>query len=58
MQRSQNQSVDNIELTPGDLLILRANSNVPCDCILIKGEVMVNEASLTGESIPVPKIPI
>jgi cation-transporting ATPase 13A3/4/5 len=28
---------------------------MPCDCILISGEVYVNEVTLTGESIPVPK---
>lgn len=26
-----------------------------CDCIIIKGDVMVNEATLTGECVPVPK---
>lgn len=26
-----------------------------CDCILISGDVMMNEATLTGESVPVPK---
>lgn len=28
---------------------------LPCDCILIEGEVLVNECTLTGESIPVHK---
>ncbi len=31
---------------------------IPCDCILLSGELMMNEASLTGESIPVPKYPL
>ena len=26
-----------------------------CDCIILSGEIMVNEATLTGENIPVPK---
>jgi cation-transporting ATPase 13A3/4/5 len=29
--------------------------NVPCDCVLLAGEIFVNEVTLTGESIPVPK---
>jgi P-type E1-E2 ATPase len=28
---------------------------IPCDCILIAGDVMVNESLLTGESCPVRK---
>lgn len=28
---------------------------VPCDCLLIAGSAMMNESSLTGESIPIPK---
>ena len=26
-----------------------------CDCAIITGDVMVNEATLTGENIPIPK---
>lgn len=28
---------------------------LPCDCLLLSGEILVNEESLTGESLPVPK---
>ncbi len=31
---------------------------IPCDCILITGDVVLNECMLTGESIPIPKIAI
>jgi P-type E1-E2 ATPase len=28
---------------------------IPCDSLIIKGEVLINESSLTGESTPVVK---
>ena len=28
------------------------NDIIPCDCVLIRGAAVVNEASLTGESVP------
>ncbi len=31
---------------------------VPCDCILVTGTAYINEASLTGESVPVSKYKI
>ena len=42
---------------PGDLIFLRQNLLVPCDCILLDGTVLVNEATLTGESLPIIKTP-
>ena len=43
---------------PGDLLILTKGMQLPCDCIMVKGELLMNEANLTGEIDPVPKFPI
>ncbi|KAI3637529.1 hypothetical protein MIR68_004178 [Amoeboaphelidium protococcarum] len=31
---------------------------IPCDSIMINGDCIVNESMLTGESVPVPKIPL
>ena len=46
--------VDSKQLVPGDLVLLEA-APVACDMIVLEGEVVVNEASLTGESVPVVK---
>ena len=45
------------ELVPGDLYeIPEDNLSLPCDTILIKGSVIVNESMLTGESTPIVKL--
>ena len=40
------------ELVPGDVFVVPDGSKLPCDAILLSGEWVVNEAMLTGESIP------
>lgn len=48
-------SINIHELVPGDIILLSSNTVVPCDLLITEGEMMVNEAILTGESIPVIK---
>ena len=45
------------QIQPGDAVVVRAGGIVPVDSLVLEGEVTVNQASLTGESIPVPKRP-
>src|SRR5699024_6242164 len=45
------------QIQPGDAVIVRAGGIIPMDGVVLDGEVTVNQASLTGESIPVPKRP-
>lgn len=40
---------------PGDRIVLRAGGVIPLDGVVLEGEATVNQASLTGESIPVAK---
>lgn len=55
----ENDSIKNMPsstLVPGDVFELPEDGkNVPCDCILLTGSVIVNEAMLTGESTPILK---
>lgn len=43
------------ELSVGDIFIVRPGENVPVDGEIVFGMTAVNEAALTGESIPVDK---
>ena len=43
------------ELVPGDVIKVPDHTILPCDSILLNGSAIINEAMLTGESIPVIK---
>ena len=45
------------EIKPGDCVVVRAGGVIPVDGVVTEGEAAVNQASLTGESIPVAKRP-
>ena len=45
------------DIKPGDRIVLRAGGMIPLDGKVAEGEAMVNQSSLTGESMPVPKRP-
>jgi len=48
--------VENTALRVGDLILLKSGEQVPIDCKILWGDVQVNEAIITGESVPVHKI--
>ena len=48
-----NVPVENVK--KGDIFIVRSGENIPVDGIVVEGSSAVNEAALTGESIPVDK---
>lgn len=45
------------QIQPGDRVVVRAGGVIPLDGVVAEGEVTVNQASLTGESVPVAKRP-
>ncbi len=49
--------VDSLQLRSGDLLLIRSGEQVPADAKILWGEGQVDEAIITGESLPVNKKP-
>lgn len=49
------KEVPSSELIKDDLIVLRIGSAVPCDGMVTEGDALVDEASMTGESLPVYK---
>lgn len=50
---SQEHEVDLSEIRIGDVVRVRAGENLPVDGTIISGESTINQASLTGEALPV-----
>jgi Cd2+/Zn2+-exporting ATPase len=46
------------QLILGDIIIIKTNSKIPADGVVVKGEGSVNQAPITGESVPVDKSPV
>ena len=47
--------VENSQLKVGDLILIKSGEQVPMDCKILWGDVHVNEAIVTGESLPLHK---
>jgi Cu+-exporting ATPase len=47
--------IENTQLKVGDLVLIKTGEQVPIDCKILWGDIHVNEAIITGESIPVHK---
>ncbi len=51
------ETIDIDLVQKGDIFVVRPGETIPVDGVVIEGESAVNEAALTGESIPVDKEP-
>ncbi|MFN8264829.1 MAG: cation-translocating P-type ATPase [Chitinophagaceae bacterium] len=47
--------VENNVLRTGDLILIKSGEQIPADCKILWGEATVNEAIVTGESLPITK---
>ena len=45
------------DLMPGDVVVLRPGARVPVDGVILDGDGALDEATITGESMPVHKAP-
>ncbi|MDU5536001.1 MAG: heavy metal translocating P-type ATPase, partial [Anaerococcus sp.] len=50
------KSVDVSEIEKGDIILIRPGDSIPVDGEIIEGSSLLDEAALTGESIPVEKM--
>lgn len=49
------QTVDIDDVRAGDIFVVRPGESIPVDGVVIEGESAVDEAALTGESVPADK---
>ncbi len=55
MEDGEFEEVDVDEVDRGDILLVKTGAKIPVDGTVLSGEGSVNEASITGESLPVAK---
>ena len=55
VQNGEEVTVPVEQVKKGDIFVVRPGENIPVDGIVLEGASAVNEAALTGESIPVDK---
>ncbi|KAJ2827433.1 hypothetical protein IWW50_001891, partial [Coemansia erecta] len=46
------------DLVPGDVIEVTTGAHMSCDCVLLSGNAIMNESSLTGEPLPIRKFPV
>ncbi len=55
LNEQQQQEIDIDKLQVGDLVLVKPGELIPVDGVIIEGWSSVNQASITGESVPVDK---
>ncbi|NLI89388.1 MAG: heavy metal translocating P-type ATPase [Epulopiscium sp.] len=55
MENGEFEEVDVFDVDEGDILLVKTGDKVPVDGTVISGQGNINEASITGEAVPVEK---
>ncbi|HHQ1576044.1 TPA: heavy metal translocating P-type ATPase [Staphylococcus aureus] len=55
MENGEFEEVDVNDVDEGDILLVKTGAKIPVDGTVLTGEGHINEASITGESLPVSK---
>jgi len=56
MRNGREETVRAEELIPGDTFVVRPGESIAADGIILRGQSSLNEAPVTGESMPVEKV--
>ncbi len=57
----QNGKIEEVgieQLSIGDIIVVKPNSKISADGVVVEGKSSVNQAPITGESVPVDKVPV
>jgi Cd2+/Zn2+-exporting ATPase/Cu+-exporting ATPase len=49
--------IDSSEVRPGETIVIKPGARVPVDGVVLHGHSFVDQAAITGESLPVEKVP-
>ncbi|CAO3599770.1 unnamed protein product [Absidia cylindrospora] len=52
------QTHSTADLLPGDIFQVDEGKSTPCDAVILSGNIVVDESSLTGEPLPIRKFPL
>ena len=45
------------KVAAGDVIVIRTGNLIPLDAVVLEGDAMVNQSSITGEPLPIHKMP-
>ena len=52
------KTLSTAEMVPGDVFQVESGKVAPCDAVILSGNIVADESSLTGEPLPIRKFPL